>query len=487
MKNQAAIYARLSREDEDKIDGSLESRSIENQIKALTEYAHNMDFEIYKIYYDDGVSGSTLDRPAFTNMLEDMKNQKFNTVIVKDLSRLGRSLHQVGELIETTFPKYNIRCIAITDRYDSLTYTGDESVVLRNFLNAYYLKDFKRKIHKSVEHRSKTKHMTTSGKYGYLVKKCGEVELDSYASKIVRRIFEQAIEGVSMPEIAKMLNEDNILPRAKYYHDVLKLPSNHKHHLASKWDSAMVNSILRDKEYCGHSLNLTHSTKETVLIKNTHPKIVTDEEFEIAQQNTKRVLKYQHLKPDHITLLIKDEVSNKCARCYYYSDVPRPYYYTSETKFKIDMEEFHNIIYKDIIAFITESRENMEKVYQRMVMRKTKARVTNPNELKSKLKELNNKYAKIFEDNMLGKLNDAKFKTESEKIETEIIKLENLINSISLETANLELLKKRFIHFVNYVDISSSDKLELIRTCVKVIYVSKINNENTIRIVYKFE
>ena len=122
-----------------------------------------------------------------------------------------------------------------------------------------------------------------------------------------------------------------------------------------------------------------------------------------------------------------------------------------------------------------------------MVMRKTKARVTNPNELKSKLKELNNKYAKIFEDNMLGKLNDAKFKTESEKIETEIIKLENLINSISLETANLELLKKRFIHFVNYVDISSSDKLELIRTCVKVIYVSKINNENTIRIVYKFE
>lgn len=487
MKNQAAIYARLSREDEDKIDGSLESRSIENQIKVLTEYAQVMDLDIYKIYYDDGVSGSTLDRPAFTNMIEDMKNQKFNTIIVKDLSRLGRNLHQVGELIETTFPKYNIRCIAITDRYDSLTYTGDESVVLRNFLNAYYLKDFKRKIHKSVEHRSKTKHMTTSGKYGYLVKKCGEVELDPYASKIVRRIFEQAIQGISMPQIAKMLNDDNILPRAKYYHDVLKLPSNHSHHLADKWDSAMVNNILRDKEYCGHSLNLTYSKKETIIIKNTHPKIVTDEEYEIAQLKTKRVLKNQHLKPDNITILIRDEVSKKCAKCYYYDYTPRPYYYTSETKFKIDMEEFHNIIYKDIIAFITESRENMEHVYQRMVMRKTKARITNPNELKTKLKELNNKYAKIFEDNMLGKLNDAKFKMESEKIEAEIIKLENLINSMSLEAANLELFKKRFIHFVNYVDISTSNKLELIRTCVKVIYVSKINNENKIRIVYKFE
>ena len=138
--NKVAIYARLSREDEDKIDGNKESRSIENQIKVLSDYATQNEFEIYEVYYDDGISGATQERPAFQKMLEDAKKKKFNILLVKDISRLGRTMHHVGKLIDETFPSLNIRVISINDKYDSSTYKDDESIVIRNFLNAYYLK-----------------------------------------------------------------------------------------------------------------------------------------------------------------------------------------------------------------------------------------------------------------------------------------------------------------------------------------------------------
>ena len=145
--NKVAIYARLSREDEDKIDGNKESRSIENQIKVLSDYATQNEFEIYEVYYDDGISGATQERPAFQKMLEDARKIKFNILLVKDISRLGRTMHHVGKLIDETFPSLKLRVISLNDKYDSATYKDDESIVIRNFLNAYYLKDFKKKIH----------------------------------------------------------------------------------------------------------------------------------------------------------------------------------------------------------------------------------------------------------------------------------------------------------------------------------------------------
>ena len=145
MKNITAIYARLSREDENKYYGNSESRSIENQIKALSDYAQENDFIIYKVYYDDGWSGSTLVRPQFQQLLNDMRNHKFNTLLVKDMSRIGRSLHKVGDLIERVFPENHIRVISVSDRYDSSQYKDDMSIVLRSFLNEYYLKDLMKK------------------------------------------------------------------------------------------------------------------------------------------------------------------------------------------------------------------------------------------------------------------------------------------------------------------------------------------------------
>ena len=133
--NRTVIYARLSREDEDKIDRYKESRSIENQIKILKEYATNHNLDLKKNYIDDGYSGTNQERPGFQKLILDAYANKFDIILVKDISRLGRNMHQVGKLIEQTFPSLKIRLISINDNYDSLTYNDDEAIVLGNFLN----------------------------------------------------------------------------------------------------------------------------------------------------------------------------------------------------------------------------------------------------------------------------------------------------------------------------------------------------------------
>ena len=159
MNNIVAIYVRLSREDEDKIDKSKESRSIENQIKTLKDFAKEQGFAVYNIYADDGYSGGDFNRPAFKQMIDDMKRRRFNVLLLKDLSRLGRSLYKVGDLIENVFPVNGIRVISLGDKYDSQFYKDDMSIVLRSFLNDYYLKEFKKKCRKAREHYAQTKHL----------------------------------------------------------------------------------------------------------------------------------------------------------------------------------------------------------------------------------------------------------------------------------------------------------------------------------------
>ena len=487
MKNTVAIYARLSREDEDKIDGSKESRSIEHQISVLSDYARNNNFDIYKVYFDDGYSGGTTNRPAFTQMLDDLKKKKFNIVLIKDLSRLGRNLHQVGELIEEVFPKYNIRCISVTDNYDSSTYNGDESIVLRNFLNAYYLKDFKKKIHKSVDHRSKTKHMTTSAKYGYIVKKTGVVELDPYASEIVKMMFKLAGEGMKLPKIADVLNEMGVIPRAKYQYEVLKMKSNHLQHLADRWNSSMVWDIVTDLEYCGHSVNLTYSKRcKPVIMRDSHVPIVTDEEYEKAQGVAHKNFTKIHMRPDNIATLMRLEHNNSYVKCNY-QDRAIPKYGATRFKLNLELDIVHNIIYEDVISFLKEALKNRDVVLQQIKKKYFSSDFGDVNKLKKDLIELNNQYSKIFEDNLLGKIPAVNFKRESEKLKVKIKNIEEIVNNASLVESRIELLERRFNSFLDSIDLTKP-KLDLIRMAVKRIWVSRDEEDALVfKIVYKFE
>ena len=142
MNEIGVIYARLSREEDSELN--KKSLSIENQIQGLLDYAKEHKIKILKVYSDDGFTGGNLNRPGLIELLNDMYKHKFNILLIKDISRLGRVMHQVGHLLEDVFPNNSIQVISVNDDYNSKTYHG-ESIVIKNFLNDYYLKDFKRK------------------------------------------------------------------------------------------------------------------------------------------------------------------------------------------------------------------------------------------------------------------------------------------------------------------------------------------------------
>ena len=246
MKNKAVIYVRLSREDEDKIDSKKESRSIENQIKTLKTFAREQGFFIQAIYSDDGYSGADFNRPAFKKLLKDLELNKFDIILIKDLSRLGRSLHRVGELIENIFPQKGIRVISVNDKYDSRTYNDDVSIVFKSFLNDYYLREFRKKCKKARQHHAQTKHLNYYPKYGYCFDENGREIIENYSSSIVQRIFSTiANDGLSCGAVAKQLNDEGILTRSAYATQVLGLKPLHKQP-ASKWNAEKVWSIATD-------------------------------------------------------------------------------------------------------------------------------------------------------------------------------------------------------------------------------------------------
>ena len=165
----AALYVRLSVEDGDK----GESNSVINQKQLLSDYiSENNDFNFYDYYVDDGYSGTDFDRPAFKRLLDDMKNKKFNTIIVKDLSRLGRNYIEVGNYIEQIFPLFNIRFIAINDNIDSYgdpTSVNNVIVPFKNLINDEYCRDISNKIRSVLTMKKRRgEYVAAFTPYGYI-------------------------------------------------------------------------------------------------------------------------------------------------------------------------------------------------------------------------------------------------------------------------------------------------------------------------------
>ncbi len=480
MKNVVAIYARLSREDEDKIDGSKDSRSIENQINILSEYALKNEMEIYKIYYDDGVSGSTINRPGFNNLLNDMELKKFNTILVKDLSRLGRNLHQVGSLIDDLFPKKQIRCIALNDNYDSLTYDGEESIVLRIFLNSYYLKDFKKKINRSIKYRANHKHMITNPKYGY-IKKEGKAVIEPYSASIVKRIFDMAYNKIKPADIARKLNKEGILTRAIYYKEVLKLPSNHTR-LAKEWTSGFVRAILKDIEYCGHSINCNYSKNiSPVIIKNTHEPIIDEELFDKVQEIIKRTPKNSKPKPDNINQLLRHSPSGKIFRVMY-KDRNIPKYSCRGEHINIEINELHKIIYEDIKNIILNRDVYINRIKQKMIHE-----LGNIDELKSKLKNLNLDFSKLLEKYFSGNISEKLFENKSSLLLNEIKDVEVKIKDSLTFESKVEIMTNKFNSFIKNTVLDDAKIINIIKQVVSRVEISKENNNIKMKIRYKFE
>lgn len=301
----AAMYLRLSRDDEDR-DGltKSESNSIGSQRKLIKSFLREQpDIELYDIYVDDGYTGSNFDRPEFKRMIADIEAGRVNCVIVKDLSRFGRDYIESGRYIQKTFPALGVRFIALADHYDSLSADmGESSIVLpvKNFINDSYCRDISTKVKSQLEVKRKNGECIAAfAVYGYKKseKDKNRLVIDEYAAENVRRIFAWKIEGLAVSAIAEKLNSLGILSPKEYKKSMgLSYNGGFSGTGSCGWGNATIKRILTNEVYLGHMVQgktekINYKVKkytekpeqEWVKVENTHEPIISADDYAVVQ------------------------------------------------------------------------------------------------------------------------------------------------------------------------------------------------------------
>lgn len=292
-----ALYCRLSQEDM----RSGESLSIENQRLMLTEYAEKNGFKNAKLYIDDGFSGTDNTRPAYVEMLEDVKNGLVETVIVKDQSRLGRDHLETDRLMELIFPAYDVRFIAITDGVDSANGFNEMSGI-RNLFNDMYARDTSKKI-RAVQRAKgeRGERVGTCIPYGYMKdpNDAKHIVPDPETAPIVKRIFEMYASGIGFVKICDVLSKEKVLSPSMYeFRKTGSRSGNPNPDKPYHWAQATVRKMLLNEVYCGDTVNFKTYTKSNKLkkrlknspdkiltFKDTHEAIVDRKTFDLVQKH----------------------------------------------------------------------------------------------------------------------------------------------------------------------------------------------------------
>ena len=251
-----ALYCRLSQDDA--LDG--ESNSITNQKNLLSRYAADHGFKNTMFFVDDGYSGTNFQRPGFQEMMKYVEDYSVSTLIVKDLSRLGREYSYMGRLQDFIFPAYDVRFIAVNDDVDSARGENDFAV-FKNVFNDYYAKDTSKKIRAVVKMRGEAgEHLASNPPYGYIKDPQDKKKwiVDEEAAKVVRHIFDLCIEGKGPMQIAKALSRERVLTVTAYNakQKDLSMPDN-----LYQWSSKSIVGILERPEYLGCTVNFKTYTK----------------------------------------------------------------------------------------------------------------------------------------------------------------------------------------------------------------------------------
>ena len=288
-----AFYIRLSVE-----DNKNRGNSIEHQQMLLKNFvAVNPEFQVIKTYIDNGKTGTNFERPAFQEMLQDIETGKIQCVIVKDLSRLGRNYIDTGYYIQSYFPAYHVRFIALNENFD--TEKEDSNNILftvLNMINESYAIDASKKVREqAARDRKAGKFIGDKAPYGYKKspEDCHKLIVDEEAANVVKQIFQWVLEGTSYDKIAILLNEANILTPG-FYGKKKGLISSQNLIGQGYWQTFTIAKIVRSEIYTGDmvqgkSVTIQHKQiktdkKDWIVVKNTHEAIISNETFEKAQQ-----------------------------------------------------------------------------------------------------------------------------------------------------------------------------------------------------------
>lgn len=297
IKFNVAIYTRVSREDEGEYS---ESESIANQKDFLQEVVIENGWHLVDIYQDDGISGTTFERPNFNRMIADIERGKVNLVITKDLSRLGRDYIQTGYYLENYFPSKNVRYIAVNDGFD--TFDEDNSndfIPFKSVFNDMYAKDISKKVRTAL----KTKQLNgsflgTTAPYGYMKdpNNKGKLIVDPVSSVYVQKIFQLFLSGIPLQGLSNHLTKEGF-PTPSQYANI----KNPKQRFSGIWNDKTVRFMLKNEVYLGHMVQnkckkvnykidkqIDLPRSQWIRVENTHEPIISQEDFDMVQEIMKK-------------------------------------------------------------------------------------------------------------------------------------------------------------------------------------------------------
>ena len=502
-----ALYERLSRDDEMVGD----SNSIVNQKKMLEDYAKQNGYTNIEHFTDDGYSGGSFDRPDWKRMVAGIEDGSIGTVIVKDMSRIGRDYLQVGFYTEVMFKEKEVHFIAIANGVDNQKRESSEFAPFLNIMNEWYIRDSSRKVTTVLRARGmEGKHTTNNAIYGYRKSEEDKNQwvIDEEAAEVVRRIYRMSLEGKGPYEIARILSEEQI-ERPSYYlakRGLGTCRSNNNTATPYVWRGATVRDILSKPEYMGHTVNF-RSYKESykdkrakktpkedwVIFKNTQEAIVSEEMWNKVQELRKTVRRtdtvgeanpftgllycadcgakmYNHRGGAGRARNWKGELNGKRRpdrdeyNCSTYN-LSRQSYDKQCSQHYIRTEVVRKLVLETIKAVsdyvITNEEEFINRIYstsrdkQKESIKSLKRKIAQDTK---RVNELNMLMKKLYEDNMSGKLSDKRFEYMLNEFENEQDTLE-----ISMENAKAEIEKyesdtvraDKFIELVKrYTDFS---------------------------------
>lgn len=292
-----ALYCRLSVDDDNKDE---ESNSITNQKQILQDFARKEGYTNTMFFVDDGVSGTTFQRPNFMRMERMAENGEIGTIIVKDLSRFGREQVEMGRLTQVVYPSLGVRFIAIQERVDTLTGEGVEMMPFHNIFNEWYAAQTSKKIR--AVWQSKAEHgerVSPSVPYGYKKSEDNPKQwvIDEPAAQIVKKIYALCLAGRGPSQIARQLEEEQVLIPSAYYEIISRTHSQKVFRNPYAWDQATVVHILENRQYTGCAVNFKTTTvsykvhktiykpkEEHQIIPNMQEAIIPEEEWLRVQE-----------------------------------------------------------------------------------------------------------------------------------------------------------------------------------------------------------
>ena len=519
-----ALYVRWSRDD----GTDDESSSIDSQKIMLSKYARDNGFYNTVTYSDDGLTGTNFDRAKFTEMIANIDNGKVGTVIIKDLSRLGRNYVEAGHYTDNYFPDKNIRVIALDDNYDSANGYND-IIPFKHIMNEYYVKDISRKV--KFGYRAKALKGEYTGAYapfGYMKAPDDKHRLivDEETASIVKMIFDLATRNYSLYRITRVLEEKQIArPRARQAHEgkytmpnILKYPY--------QWKPKTVEQIIKNQVYLGHMVSCKQTTKSYknkklvnipkenwIVVENTHQAIIDQHTFDLAQKIVK-------IKGDGVPFTDRANPMNvfrgilRCDKCnstltlYKHNKIYQfacgnyrqygkarcsMHYIRYEVVEKIVLEEIRNIsklvsldkgkmlemIYDSKNSSVAGEKKQKEKAYVKMDRR---------------IKDLDLLIQKVFEEKVLGGISEERASILLSTYEQELAGLKTDILNLRADIISIKETKEQTEQFIDiiqkYTDIKELTHEVVIELIDKIIvheceYDGKVRNQK-LDIYYRF-